>query len=124
MDLYGEIILDHYKNPQHKGRMEKPATSAEDVNPLCGDKIRMDFQISNDGVIEDVVFSGEGCAISQASASMLTDKLMGKKIQEISALDNDFIFQMLQVQLTPARIKCALLALAVAKKAAILYKLK
>ncbi len=123
MELYGEIILDHYKNPHHHGRIEQPTLSVEDSNPLCGDKIRIDLKLGADGTIEDVGFTGEGCAISQASASMLMDEIIGKKFDEAAQFTNDDIYAMLQVSLTPARVKCALLGLVVLKKARALYNL-
>lgn len=123
MDLYGEIILDHYKNPHHHGRIEQPTLWAEDANPLCGDKIRLDVVLDKDGRVSDVGFSGEGCAISQASTSMLTDELIGKTLPEIQNISNENVYEWLQVPLSPARVKCALLGLVVAKKAITLYKI-
>lgn len=123
MDLYGEIILDHYKNPHHHGRIEKPTLAAEDSNPLCGDKIRLEMVLDSDGRVSDVGFSGEGCAISQASTSMLTDELIGKTLPEIQNISNENLYEWLQVPLSPARVKCALLGLVVAKKAITIYKI-
>ncbi len=124
MDLYGEIILDHYRNPHHKGRIEKPTIWAEDSNPLCGDTIRMDLIIDEKNEIADVCFSGKGCAISQASASMLTDELVGKTLEDAAKIPNEKIYDMLNVPLSTARVKCALLSLVVLKKAIVLNKLK
>lgn len=124
MDLYAENILDHYHHPHHHGVLEHPTVSAEDSNPLCGDKIRIDLSIDEHGVITDVGFSAEGCAISQASASMLTDEIIGKNIKEASSFSNEQIYEMLGVPLTTARVKCALLGLVTLKKAITLSKLQ
>jgi nitrogen fixation NifU-like protein len=121
MDLYAEIILDHYKNPHHRGKLKNPTFFAEDLNPLCGDKIRLELELDSKQQVEDVAFSGEGCAISQASASMLTDEIIGKSLAEIGKITNENIYEMLQVPLSPARVKCALLSLVVLKKALFNY---
>ena len=123
MDLYSEIILDHYKNPHNYGSLKNPTLSAEDVNPLCGDKIRIDLKLDSKNKVENVGFSGEGCAISQASTSMLTDELLGKSLKEINKLTNEDIYKMIHVPLTPARIKCAILSLVVVKKAILMHNL-
>ncbi|MFA5829471.1 MAG: SUF system NifU family Fe-S cluster assembly protein [Candidatus Gracilibacteria bacterium] len=124
MELYAEIILDHYQNPHHFGTLSHATFCAEDANPLCGDKLKMDFVIDKNDKISDVAFSGEGCAISRASASMLTDELIGKSLEEAGKITSENIFEMIQVPLTPARVKCALLGLAVLKKALLEQKLK
>lgn len=124
MDLYGEIILDHYQNPHHHGRLEHATLSGRDSNPLCGDQIQLDLQTDREGNIVDVGFTGQGCAISQASASMLTDELMGKSLYEAAQMTNEDIFRMLGVPLTAARIKCALLSLVTLKKTITLDKLQ
>lgn len=124
MDLYAENILDHFRNPHNKGRLEKPTISADDSNPLCGDKIYFDLHIDDSGKITDVGFSGEGCAISQASASMLTDEIMNKTSQELMDLPNEAVYTMLGVPLTTNRVKCALLSLVVLKKALTFHKMK
>lgn len=121
MDLYAENILEHYHNPLHYGQLEAPTVSFEDSNPLCGDVIRLDLQIKDNKLIE-VRFSGEGCAISQASASMLLDEVIGKDVSFIKEISNEHIYNLLGVTLSPARIKCALLSLATLKKALLLYK--
>ena len=114
-EMYKEIILDHYKNPRNKGVFPDAEVSAEDYNPVCGDRIRIDIIIADDKV-SDVKFDGEGCAISQASASILTDMLIDKSIDEILKLDKDDILKALGTPvLGPARIKCALLSLKVMK---------
>ncbi len=116
-DLYRELILDHYQHPHNHGEIADAQIHAEDSNPLCGDKIRMDIKL-NGNVVEDVKFDGKGCAISQASASMLTDELIGKTLDEVKKLDKQFILDLLGIPLGPSRIKCALLSLKVLKTGA------
>lgn len=116
-DLYREIILDHYQHPHNQGELDNPDITFEDSNPLCGDKIRVDLKVK-DNIVQDVKFSGKGCAISQASASMLTDELIGKSLDEIKKIDKDFVFNMLGIPLSPTRVKCALLSLKVVKAGA------
>lgn len=113
-DLYREIILDHYENPRNYGELPDADISYEDDNPLCGDRIRIDLKVQ-DGRIVDVRFSGKGCAISQASASMLTERIKGATVEEARQLTRDDILEMLGIPLGPARIKCALLSLKVLK---------
>lgn len=113
-DLYREHILDHFKHPRNKGTIENPDITFEDSNPLCGDVIRMDIKLK-DGFIEDVKFSGKGCAISQASASMLTEAIKGEKVDNVKAISKEDIFDMLGIPLSPSRVKCALLSLKVLK---------
>lgn len=115
MDMYAEIILDHYRNPQHYGKLESATATAADANPLCGDKIEIGVRVK-DGIVEDASFSGEGCAISQASTSMLLGEIIGKPVEEVSRIENQQIYDMLGVELTTARVKCALLGLVVLKK--------
>ena len=112
--FYREYILDHYKNPRNFGRLEHPDISHEEDNPLCGDVIGMDFKIE-DGVIEDIRFHGRGCAISQASASLLTERLKGMALEEAKKIDKADVLGELGIQISPARIKCALLSLKVLK---------
>ena len=111
-DMYREVILDHYKHPHNAGTLEHPDVSHEDNNPLCGDRIRIDLQIA-DGIVTDVRFQGRGCAISQASASLLTDEIIGKPVQEVAAFGRDDMLDLIGIPLdkNPVRIKCALLAL-------------
>jgi nitrogen fixation NifU-like protein len=109
-DLYRQTILDHYQNPRNFGTLERPDISAEDSNPLCGDEIRIDLQVK-DGVIEDVRFSGKGCSISRAAASMLTEEIRGKTLDEVKRIGKDDVLEMLGIELGPVRLKCALLAL-------------
>lgn len=117
-DLYRENILDHYQNPRNFGTLDHPDITYEDDNPLCGDVIRIDIKLGEDNRISEVAFSGEGCAISQASASMLTEEILGKTLDEVKQLSKDDILEMLGIQLGPVRIKCALLSLKVLKAGA------
>lgn len=116
MDLYSEIILDHFKNPKNKGQITNPTKKAEEYNALCGDKLKIYLKIAK-GKITQAKFDGEGCAISQASADMLTDKLIGKTAAQINKLTPKHIYQMLGIEISPGRIKCALLSLETTKKA-------
>ena len=109
-DLYRQNILDHYQNPRNFGTLEHPDISAEDSNPLCGDKIRMDLMVE-DGRVREVRFSGIGCSISRAAASMLTEEIQGKTLEEVKRIGKDEVLEMLGIELGPVRLKCALLAL-------------
>jgi len=109
-EMYRENILDHYKHPRHHGTIEHPDVTYEDGNPLCGDRLRMDFKIA-DGRIADVAFSGHGCSISQASASMLCERIAGQPLEDVKKLSKDDVLEMLGIELGPVRLKCALLAL-------------
>ncbi|MFC6837391.1 Fe-S cluster assembly sulfur transfer protein SufU [Halomarina ordinaria] len=118
-DMYRQQILDHYKNPRNHGEVADPTFSHEGENPSCGDTIRMDVVLEDDGeTIEFVAFSGDGCAISQASASMLTQRLPGMTLDELDAMDRDDVVEMLGVDISPMRIKCAVLAEKVAQDGA------
>jgi nitrogen fixation NifU-like protein len=109
-DLYRQNILDHYQSPRNFGTLEHPDISAEDSNPLCGDVIRIDLKIQ-DGKVEDVRFTGKGCSISRAAASMLTEEIRGKSLEEVKRIGKDEVLEMLGIELGPVRLKCALLAL-------------
>ena len=115
--FYREYILDHYKNPRNFGRLEAADISHEEYNPLCGDMVGMDFRL-RDGVIEDVMFHGRGCAISQASASLLTERLRGMSLEDAKQIGKDDVLEELGIEISPARIKCALLSLKVLKAGA------
>ena len=115
-DFYREEILEHYTHPHHYGTLEDADISHEESNPLCGDRIRFDIQLDSDGeTVADVRFSAVGCAISKASASMLSDLLIGKTLDEIKALTKEEIVDELGIDLGPVRLKCALLPLKVVK---------
>ncbi len=112
--FYREFILDHYRNPRNFGRLEGPDISHEEYNPLCGDLVGMDFRIE-DGVIADVRFHGRGCAISQASASLMTERLKGMRLEDARKISKDDVLNELGIEISPARLKCALLSLKVLK---------
>jgi nitrogen fixation NifU-like protein len=116
-DLYREIIIEHYKNPYHKGRIEGSDYAFEDENPLCGDHIHIDLQVDKDENVIDAKFDGQGCAISVASADLLLDSVIGKNIEELKGLGKQDILDMLGIELSPVRLKCALLSLKVLKAA-------
>ena len=117
-DFYRDYILDHYRHPRNFGELERPDAEAEDLNPLCGDEIRMQLKV-DDGVVTDVRFSGKGCAISQASASMLTEAVKGMKLADIATLSKDVVLDNVGIGISPTRMKCAMLGLRVLKSAAI-----
>ena len=117
-DLYRDFILDHYKNPRNYGDLEGATHHYHDTNPLCGDEITMFLRVGEGGRIDDVRFSGRGCAISQASASMLTDEIKGKSLDEVKGIDREHVLANLGITISPARIKCALLSLKTLKGAA------
>ena len=112
--FYREYILDHYKNPRNFGRLEEADVSHEELNPLCGDVVGMDFKLA-DGKISDVRFHGRGCAISQASASLLTERLKGMPLPEAQRISKEDVLEGLGIEISPARLKCALLSLKVLK---------
>jgi len=111
-DMYREVILEHYRHPHNAGTLEQPDVSHEDSNPLCGDRIRIDLKVEGD-VIADVRFQGRGCAISQAAASLLTDEIKGKSLDDVRAFGKDDMLDLIGIPLdkNPVRIKCALLGL-------------
>jgi nitrogen fixation protein NifU and related proteins len=113
-DIYREIILDHYKNPRNKGTLDPHDYSYEDVNPLCGDEIRVDVRVKDDHVSE-IAFSGRGCAVSQASASILMEMVEGKSLDDVKAITKDNLLEEIGIPVSPARLKCALLGLKVLK---------
>ena len=113
-DIYREIILDHYKNPRNKGTLDPNDYTYEDVNPLCGDEIRVDVRVKDDRVSE-IAFSGRGCAVSQASASILMEMVEGKSLDEVKAITKDDLLEEIGIPVSPARLKCALLGLKVLK---------
>jgi nitrogen fixation protein NifU and related proteins len=121
--LYREVILDHYKNPRGHGVIEGADAAAEGQNPLCGDEVAIYVALGEDGeTIDEIKFSGRGCAISQAATSMLTEMVQGRKASEIAAMPRDELLEEIGIPLTPIRLKCALLGLGVLKVA--LHKAK
>jgi len=117
-DFYRDYILDHYRNPRNYGHLDRVDAKAEDLNPLCGDTISMELQV-DDGKVSDVRFSGKGCAISQASASMLTEEIKGMKLEDVARLDKAVVLDNVGIGISPTRMKCAMLGLRVLKSAAI-----
>jgi nitrogen fixation protein NifU and related proteins len=121
--LYREVILDHYKNPRGHGELEDADAHAEGQNPLCGDEVSIFVAFGEDGdTIDEVKFSGRGCAISQAATSMLTEMVQGRSAKDVAALPRDELLEEIGIPLTPVRIKCALLGLSTLKLA--LHKAK
>jgi nitrogen fixation protein NifU and related proteins len=121
--LYREVILDHYKNPRGHGVIEHPDAEADGQNPLCGDEVSIYVAFGEDGeTIDDVKFSGRGCAISQAATSMLMEMVSGRTATEVAGLDKDELLAEIGVPLTPVRLKCAMLGLTTLKVA--LHKAK
>jgi nitrogen fixation NifU-like protein len=121
--LYREVILDHYKNPRGHGVMEDADADAEGMNPLCGDEVTIYVRFGEDSdTIDEVKFSGRGCAISQAATSMLTEMVQGKKASDVAVLDKDELLDEIGIPLTPIRLKCAMLGLTTLKVA--LHKAK
>ncbi len=121
--MYREVILDHYKNPRGHGLLEHPDAEAEGQNPLCGDEVSIYVAFGDDGdTIDEVKFSGRGCAISQAATSMLTELVKGRSATEVATLPKDALLEEIGIPLTPVRLKCALLGLSTLKLA--LHKAK
>ena len=119
--MYHENILDHYKHPHNFGELKNPTVRHHEHNPLCGDTLNM-YLVVKDGKIADVKYTGKGCAISQASASMLTDEIKGKPIEELEGLTKEKILEMLGITLSPVRLKCAILSLDTLKNSILIYK--
>ena len=109
-DLYRDYILEHYRRPHNFGVIDAPTASIEGSNPLCGDRITLQLGVK-DGVVDRVGFTGRGCAISQASASLLTDEIKGKPVSEVEAFRADDLLDLLGIEISPARMKCAMLSL-------------
>jgi nitrogen fixation NifU-like protein len=122
--MYREHILDHYKHPRNFGVLKPAMVDHEANNPLCGDQIRLTFNVNEKDEITEVKFTGRGCAISQASASLLTSRVKGKPLAEIKAIDRDQVVAMLGIPISPVRLKCALLSLAVLREGVEIYERK
>jgi len=121
--MYREVILDHYKNPRGHGVLDPADAEAEGQNPLCGDEVSIYVAFAEDGeTVEEVKFSGRGCAISQAATSMLTEMAAGRTATELATLDKDELLEQIGIPLTPVRLKCAMLGLTTLKVA--LHKAK
>lgn len=116
MTIYQDIILEHYRNPRNKGTLPHPSQSADANNPVCGDSLHVDI-VMKDDVLEEIAFQGNGCAISQAYASVLFEYVKGKTKDDILAIDTNTMLQLIELELSPVRLKCALLSLEVLKKA-------
>jgi nitrogen fixation NifU-like protein len=114
-DLYREQIVDRFKNPRSRGTLDPHDFTYEDDNPLCGDRIRIDVRVDADNRVTAAAFSGQGCAISQASADLLTESVVGKTLDEVKQISKDDILELLGIELGPIRLKCALLSLKVLK---------
>lgn len=114
-DLYREVIIEHYKNPSHRGKLDPHDISFADNNPLCGDHIQIDLRVDTNGVVTEAMFDGHGCAISQASADLLMETIVGKPLEDVKKLNKQDVLDMLGIDLGPVRLKCALLSLKVLK---------
>jgi len=114
-DLYRELIIDRYKNPQYRGSLDPHDIAFEDDNPLCGDHIKIELRVDPDHHVSEAAFDGHGCAISQASADLLLESIQGKSLDEVKALTKQDVLDMLGLELGPVRLKCALLSLKVLK---------
>jgi nitrogen fixation NifU-like protein len=114
-DLYREIIIDHYKNPQYRGHLDPNDIFFEDDNPLCGDHIEITLRVDASGIVTEGRFDGKGCAISQASADLLIESIIGKPLEAVKQLTKQHVLDLLGIELGPVRLKCALLPLKVLK---------
>lgn len=117
-DFYRELIIDRYQNPHYRGELNPNDITFEDSNPLCGDELRIDLRVDDDGNILEAAFSGRGCAISQASADLLLESIQGKSLSDVKELSKEDILDLLGIELGPVRLKCALLSLKVLKAGA------
>jgi nitrogen fixation protein NifU and related proteins len=114
-DLYRDLIIDHYKNPQYRGHLDPNDIHFEDDNPLCGDHIEVTLRVDMEGKVTDGRFDGKGCAISQASADLLIESIIGKQVDDVKKLSKQDVLDLLGIELGPVRLKCALLPLKVLK---------
>lgn len=114
-DLYRDQIIERYKNPLHKGDLDPNDITFEDENPLCGDHIRIDLRVGEDGRVTEAAFNGYGCSISLASADLLLESIIGKTVDEVKQLTKQDVLDLLGIELGPVRLKCALLSLKILK---------
>ncbi len=114
-DLYREIIIEHYKNPGYKAKLDPHDITFEDENPLCGDHLRIDLRVDKSGIVTEAGFSGHGCAISQASADILLEMVVGKTLDIVKTINKEDLLDALGIELGPVRMKCAMLSLKVLK---------
>jgi nitrogen fixation protein NifU and related proteins len=114
-DLYRELIIERYKNPLYRGELDPHDITFEDDNPLCGDHIRIDLRVDENDRVTEARFDGQGCAISQASADLLLEYVLGKSLDEIKQVNKEDLLELLGLELGPVRLKCALLSLKVLK---------
>jgi nitrogen fixation NifU-like protein len=114
-DMYREVIVERYKNPAYRGSLDPADITFEDENPLCGDHIKIDLRVDNNGIVIEAAFDGHGCAISQASADLLLESVIGKSVEDIKKLNKENILELLGIELGPVRLKCALLPLKIIK---------
>jgi nitrogen fixation NifU-like protein len=115
-ELYRQELLELYRNPQNKKKMIRPDIKAEDSNPLCGDNVEINVRIGKDGKIQDATFDGKGCVISMASASLLLENIKGKTLKEAQEMTREDVLDLIGINLTPTRVKCATLSLVTLKK--------
>jgi nitrogen fixation NifU-like protein len=117
-DLYREQIIDRYKNPRYRGHLDPHDISYEDDNPLCGDHIRIELRVDESGKVTEAVFDGKGCSISQASADLVVESVIGKAMEDVKHMEKEEVLDLLGIDLGPVRLKCALLSLKVLKAGA------
>lgn len=110
MALYSEVLLDHFRHPRNHGSLPKPHVSYENFNPLCGDRVRIELRLNNQ-IVEDARFRGDGCAISIAAASILTEMIIGRDMQEVEAISDEKLISALESEIKPSRVQCARLPL-------------